>query len=93
MLDHWKNEILEEAPLELEYENLTVNQEVETKRILDFLDVEWEDGCLQFHTSKRLATTISFDQVSQKMYTSSVARWKNYEHHLQPLAEVVSEYL
>ena len=39
--------------------------------------------------SKRSAMTISYDQVNQKMYRSSVARWRNYEKHLGPLIDAL----
>ena len=93
MLDYWKNEFCEHEPLDLRYEDLTSDQKKQTERILKYLNIPWEDNCMEFHTSNRVANTISYDQVSQKMYTSSVERWKNYEKYLQPLAEVVSEYL
>ena len=42
---------------------------------------------------RRVAATISYDQVNQKMYTSSSGRWKNYEKHLGPLIDIVSDYI
>ena len=48
---------------------------------------------MQFHKSKRVAKTISYDQVNKKMYKTSSGRWKNYEKHLAPIIEVVSDYI
>ena len=90
--DHWRD-VLELGVMELHYEELVQSQELETKRLLEFLDIPWDDKCLEFHTSKKVATTISFDQVNQKMYTSSDGRWKNYEKYLGPLIDEVQEYL
>ncbi len=86
--DFWM-ENLETAPMELHYEQLVSNQESETRRLLEYLGLPWEQRCLEFHTSDRIASTISFDQVNQKMYTSSVERWKRYEKHLGPALEVL----
>jgi hypothetical protein len=90
--DHWPN-VIDMPILELHYENLVTNQEHETRRLLEFLDVPWEEKCLEFHTSTKVARTISYDQVNKKMYTSSSGRWKNYEKHLGPLIDRLGEYL
>ena len=90
--DHWP-QVIDMPILELHYENLVANQEHETRRLLEFLELPWHDQCLEFHTSKRVARTISYDQVNQKMYSSSSGRWRNYEKHLGPLIDRLSEYL
>jgi len=90
--DYWPT-VLDLPILELHYENLVANQEAETRRLLDFLEVPWNDDCLQFHKSTRVAATISYDQVNQKMYSSSSGRWKRYEKHLGPLIDILEDYL
>ena len=90
--EHW----LEHAAIpimELQYESLVQNQEMETRRLIEFLGLEWTEECLQFYKSKFVARTISYDQVTRKMYTTSDGRWRNYEEHLGPLADRLSEYL
>lgn len=82
-------ENLDPQPLELHYEKLVAEQESETRRLLTYLDIPWNDRCLSFHESEHVARTISFDQVNQKMYTSSVERWRRYEKHLGPAMEVL----
>jgi tetratricopeptide (TPR) repeat protein len=86
--DFWM-ENLDPVPLDLHYESLVSDQEAQTRRLLAHLDLPWNDACLRFHESDRVARTISFDQVNQKMYTSSVERWKRYEKHLGPAIEVL----
>jgi tetratricopeptide (TPR) repeat protein len=86
-------ETLDIPTMTLDYEMLVANQEAETRRIIDFLDLPWNEGCLEFHKSKRVATTISYDQVNQKMYKSSSGRWKNYEKHLGPMMDILEPYL
>ena len=92
MQDYW-SEVVEVPVMDLHYDKLVVDQENETRRLLEFLDLPWEEACLDFHKSKRVAATISYDQVNQKMYTSSSGRWKNYEKHLGPLIDIVGDYL
>ena len=56
-----------------------------TRKLIDFCGLDWNDGCLDFHNTKRFVGTASYDQVNQPIYKKSVARWKNYEKHIQPL--------
>jgi tetratricopeptide (TPR) repeat protein len=92
MQEYW-SEVVETPVMDLHYDKLVVDQENETRRIIEFLELPWNEDCLQFHTSRRVAATISYDQVNQKMYTSSSGRWKNYEKHLGPLIDIVGDYL
>ena len=57
--------------------------------VLDFLELDWDPACLQFHESKRYVKTASRDQVRKPIYQSSVGRWRNYETHLQPLKDAL----
>lgn len=92
IMEYWQ-ESLEIPMLELHYENIVQNQELETRRIIDFLGLDWNESCLNFHQSNLVARTISYDQVNRKMYSTSNGRWKNYEKHLQPFADLVGDYL
>ncbi len=90
--DHWMK-VLSIPMMELHYENLVADQRGETERLIKFLDLPWQEECMEFHKSDRVARTISYDQVNQKMYNTSSGRWKNYEKHLGPLIDVVSDYM
>jgi len=92
MADMWM-EVMSIPVMELHYEKLVADQRGETERLIKFLDLEWKEGCMEFHKSKRVAKTISYDQVNKKMYNTSSGRWKNYEKHLAPLIDVVSDYI
>ncbi|MBG80842.1 MAG: hypothetical protein CMJ39_09070 [Phycisphaerae bacterium] len=87
---HWQ-EVLDIPMLEVPYECLTADQETWTRRLIDLTGLEWEENCLEFHKSSRSAMTISYDQVNQKMYRSSVERWRNYEKHLGPLIDALGD--
>ena len=67
------------------YELLVSNPEEETRALIDFLGLEWEDECLNFHTTKRSVQTSSDWQVRQPIYQQSVARWKKYEQYIGEL--------
>lgn len=72
---------------ELDYERLTENQEAETRRLLEYCDLEWHDDCLNFHRTNRAVSTASSTQVRQKLYTGSSQAWRKYEKHLAPLIQ------
>ena len=66
----------------LDYELLTVNQEKETKRLLDFLDLEWEAECLNPQNNTRIVQTTSNFQVRKKIYQGSSDKWKDFKPFL-----------
>ena len=69
----------------ISYEQLTSEPEAEVRRLLAYCNLEFHENCLNFHTTERVVNTPSATQVRQPMYRSAVARWKNYERHLEPL--------
>ena len=86
VMDHWR-QTLPVPMLEIDYEDTVADQASQTARLLDFVGLEWDDACLQFHQSDRLVRTASVTQVRQPIYTRSLERWRNYEAALQPLLE------
>ena len=74
------------------YEDLTKNQEKETRKLLKYCDLEWDDNCLNFHTNKRAVKTTSSLQVREKIYQGSSEAWKKYETQIQPLIESLKPY-
>ena len=69
------------------YEDLTHDQEQETRKLLAFCDLDWQEQCLDFHETRRAVKTISAAQVRRKMYQGSSDAWKRYKDHLQPLID------
>jgi hypothetical protein len=90
IMEHWQA-VLDIPIYNLDYEQLVRDQEKETRLLLDFCGLDWNDSCLQFHTSTRFVRTSSYDQVRRPMYSSSIGRWKNYEKHLEPLLQVLEK--
>jgi len=77
---------------DINYEDLTTNQEEETRKLLKYCELDWDENCLNFHTSKRVVQTASTLQVRQKMYQGSSEDWKKHEAYLQPLIKQLSSY-
>jgi hypothetical protein len=90
LMAHWVK-VLPLPLLDLQYEELTADPEVVSRRLLAFCGLEWDERCLRFHDTQRVVHTSSVLQVRQPMYRSSVGRWKRYEAHLQPLLEAMRE--
>jgi tetratricopeptide (TPR) repeat protein len=86
---HWRCVLPATALLEIPYEALIEDQEGCTRRMLDFVGLAWDPACLEFHRSNRVVITSSKWQVRQKIYASSVGRWKNYREFLGPLERLL----
>ncbi len=88
VMAHWQG-TLGLAILELPYEALVADQEGWTRTLLDFAGLPWDDACLRYHESDRVAMTLSNDQVRQPVFTTSIERWRRYEEHLAPLRAIL----
>lgn len=68
-----------------DYERLTENQAQETRRLLEYCGLPWNDACLAFHRNPREVRTASRIQVRRPMYRGSSDAWKPYAKYLEPL--------
>ena len=92
MMKHWES-VLDIPMLTVRYEDMVTQQEATTRKMLEFLDLEWDDKCLDFHKSDRFVPTSSYDQVTEKIYTRSMARWEKYKDHIGPLLDKLKPIL
>jgi hypothetical protein len=90
LMRHW-NVLLPGRIHECRYEAMTQDQEGESRRLIDFLGIPWDDACLRFYETERSVTTPSRWQVRQPIYQSSVKRWKKYERKIQPLIDALGD--
>ena len=77
---------------DISYENLTTNQEVETRNLLDYCELDWDENCLKFYNNAKATKTASALQVKEKMYQGSSEAWKKYEAYLKPLINSIGYY-
>ena len=88
MMELWKG-LFPDKILTINYEDLVADQERETRKILEFIDLDWQKDCLEFYKQGRSARTASNFQVRRPIYNKSVSRWKKYEKYFsQALAEL-----
>lgn len=92
LMEHWRQVLPENAFLDVQYEELVADKETQTRRLIDYCGLEWNDACLASHKTERSIKTASITQVRQPVYTSSVERWRHYATHLQPLFDALGEY-
>lgn len=85
LIAHWRAVLPPGFILDVPYEELVSDPEAWSRKMLDFIGLEWDPRCLEFHANKRQVTTASAWQVRQRIYKSSMARWRNYEQFIGPL--------
>lgn len=78
LLDHWKS-LFQDDLFVLNYDDLISEPETHIKKTLEFLNLDWDDNCLNFYQLKNPVKTASVWQVRQPLYSSSSGRWKNYQ--------------
>jgi tetratricopeptide (TPR) repeat protein len=88
LMEHWRTQFSEPI-FEVDYSLLVSNQEQESRKIIDYLKLDWDDKCLEFYKTERTVSTASSWQVRQPVYNSSLERWKHYENYLDPLKEIL----
>jgi tetratricopeptide (TPR) repeat protein len=88
LMEHWRAALRPGTLLDVPYEELIADHEGWTRRIVEFLGLPWDDRCLSFHSTERSVLTASYWQVRQKIYTSSVGRWRHYQKFIGPLLEL-----
>lgn len=76
---------------EVSYEALIENQADETRRLIAAAGLDWEEGCLDFHKTRRGVRTASSSQVRKKLYSGSNDAWRRYETWLGPLIDALGD--
>lgn len=88
LMAHWKK-VFPGRILDVVYEDMIADQEGQSRRMLAFCNIPWDDICLRFYETKRTVKTSSVEQVRRPIYTSSVKKWKKYEGYLGEMIEVL----
>ena len=88
LVAHWRSVLPKDVLLEVPYEMLIAEPEVWSRRILEFIGLGWDPRVLEFHKTERTVLTASHWQVRQKIYSSSVGRWKHYQKYIGPLLKL-----
>jgi tetratricopeptide (TPR) repeat protein len=89
LMAHWRDVLGPAAFLDLHYEALLDDFEPQVRRLLEFVGLEWDARCLEFHRTERIVRTASMLQVKQPLFRSSLAAWRRHEGALAPLFEAL----
>lgn len=92
LMAHWRQVLPQDVFLELPYEQLVEDQEGWSRRIIEFVGLEWDERCLAFYKTERKVGTASNWQARQPIYKTSKERWRNYEQHVGPLLPLLELY-
>nr|WP_321980721.1 sulfotransferase [uncultured Cohaesibacter sp.] len=75
----------------LDYEQLVVNQEEESRKLAEYVGLEWQDAMLSPQKNKRIVQTASLHQVQKAVYKGSSEQWKKFEPHLKDYFSRIEE--
>jgi len=89
LIGHWRSVLPPERFIEVDYEDLTRTPEPVIRRIIAACGLAWHDACLRPESNPRAVRTPSKWQTRQRIYSTSVARWRRYEPWLGPLRALV----
>ncbi len=85
LMAHWRGVLPSSCLFELPFEGLVADLPGWTARLLDFLGLPWDEGCLEFHRVDRPVLTASRWQVRQPINAAGVGRAARYAAHLGAL--------
>jgi hypothetical protein len=82
---HWRS-VIPQDWVEVRYENLVRNSRSELARLMQTLDLPWEEQMLlpQERNGARGVRTPTYADVAQPLYTRAIGRWRNYDRWLEP---------
>ena len=88
LIDHYREQ-LDLNYLAIRYEDIVQDQEAASRRLLEFAGLSWNDRCLEFHKHASGVRTASYAQVTEKLYTRSVGRYRHYRRQLEPIIPIL----
>ena len=89
LMDHWRRVLPADRFIEVEYEKLIADREAESRRLVAFCGLDWNDSCLAPERNGRSVKTASLWQARQSVYATSIERWRRYAPWLGELRELL----
>jgi hypothetical protein len=87
--------ILQNPWIEIRYEDMVADLEDQARKVLEFLGLEWDQGVLDYHrrAQSKHVHSPTYEAVTKPIYTSSVARWRNYSKQLEPHMSILQPFI
>ncbi len=79
------NEFLGPKILNIQYEDLIKDNVKQTKNIINFCELEWDDNCLNHHKNNMPIKTLSLNQANKPIYSSSINSAENFKPYLKEI--------
>ena len=92
LMHHWEK-VLPGKILRVNNEDVISDLDGQVNRILEFLDLPFEEECISFYETNRSVRTASSEQVRKPINKDGMGRWKPYAKYLKPLLNVLDEDL
>ena len=73
------------------YESMVEQTEAEVRRLLGYLGLPFEPGCLDFHLNRRAVRTASAEQVRRPVYREGLDHWRHFDPFLAPLRAALGD--
>ncbi len=73
------------------YEDLINNHEKNTRNLIKFCELDWEDACLNHHKNENPIKTLSVNQANQPIYKTSINSSKFFENKLDKLYKILDK--
>jgi hypothetical protein len=89
LMEHWRRVLEDDRFIEVQYETLIADREAETRRLIAFCGLDWDEACLTPDRNGRAVSTASLWQARQPVYATSVERWRRYEPWLGELRDLI----
>jgi len=89
LVEYYKKNVPDLKYFSIKYEDLVLDPEPQVRRMMEFIGEPYDARCLEFHKTKRVARTASYAQVNQKLYTSSMYRYKNYRKQVESIIPIL----
>jgi tetratricopeptide (TPR) repeat protein len=92
LMAHW-DDVLPGRILRIQHEDLVDDLEGSVRGLLEFCELEFEPGCLEFHNTARSVHSASSEQVRRPLYREGLDQWRRYQPWLGPMKEALGPEL
>ena len=88
LMRHWES-TLDPSMVKVAYEELVRESETEIRKLINNIQLPWDEACLSYYDNPGNVLTASYQQVRQPIYTTSLDKWRHYEEHLDGLVKLL----
>lgn len=85
LMDAWRRVLPADRFLEVRYEDVIDDLELQARRIVEFCGLSWSPACLDFHKCGGVVRTASVGQVRSPLYRNAIGAAQRYRRHLTEL--------